>query len=117
MTTQGKSVGSVEVAVPALVNLVALVCLCMFLQLRRSMKPFLTDVTLMREVLGVNGNNVTLQVTGVGALMLTVWALVGLVALNHLYVALEFPCVSVGLGTVAALEGQICTMPALDVSL
>lgn len=33
MTTQGKSVGSVEVAVPALVNLVALVCLCVFLQL------------------------------------------------------------------------------------
>lgn len=81
------------------------------------MEPFLTHVTLMREVLGVNRNNVTLQVARVGALMLTVWALVGLVALNHLYVTLEFACVGVGLGTVAALEGQICTVPALDVSL
>lgn len=81
------------------------------------MEPFLTHVTLMREVLGVNRNNVTLQVARVGALMLTVWALVGLVALNHLYVTLEFACVGVGLRTVAALEGQICAVPALDVSL
>lgn len=33
MATQGKGVRSIEVAVPTLVHLVALVCLCMFLQL------------------------------------------------------------------------------------
>ena len=81
------------------------------------MKAFLTHVTLMGEVLGVNRDNVSFQVTGVGALVLTVRALVGLVALHHLYMTLEFPCVSVGLGTVAALERQICAMLALDVSL
>lgn len=81
------------------------------------MKAFLTHVTLMREVLGVNRDNVSFQVTGVGALVLTVWALVGLVALHHLYMTLEFPCIRVGLGTVAALERQICTVLALDVSL
>lgn len=81
------------------------------------MKAFLAHVTLMGEVLGVNRDNVPFQVTGVGTLVLTVWALMGLVALHHLYVTLEFPCVSVGLRTVAALERQICAMLALDVSL
>lgn len=71
----------------------------------------------MGKVLGVNRDNVPLQVTGVGALVLTVWALVGLVALHHLYVTLEFTSVSIGLGTVAALERQISAMLALDVSL
>lgn len=81
------------------------------------MKAFLAHITLMGEVLCVNGDNVSFQVTGVGALVLTVWALMGLVALHHLYMTLEFPCISVGLRTVAALEGQICSMLALDVSL
>lgn len=117
MATQGESVGSVEVTVPALVHLVALMRLHMFLQLRGPVKAFLTHITLMGKVLSVNRNNMSFQVTGVGALVLTVWALVGLVALHHLYMTLEFPCFSVGLWTVAALERQICTMFALDVSL
>lgn len=81
------------------------------------MKAFLTHVALMRKVLGVNRDNVSFQVTGVGALVLTMWALMGLVALHYLYMTLELPCISVGLGTVAALERQICTVLALDVSL
>lgn len=117
VTTQGEGVGSVEVAMPALVHLVPLVRFRVFLKLRGPVKAFLTHVTLMGEVLGVNGDDVTLQVAGVGALVVTVWALMGLVALHHLQVALEFPCVGVGLGTVAALERQICAMLALDVSL
>lgn len=68
------------------------------------MKAFLAHVTLVGEVLGVNRDNVSFQVTGVGTLVLTVWALMGLVALHHLYMTLEFSCVSVGLRTVAALE-------------
>lgn len=71
----------------------------------------------MGEVLGVNGDYVSFQVTGVGALVLTVWALMGLVALHHLYMTLELPCIGVGLRTVAALERQICAVLALDVSL
>lgn len=117
MATQGERVGRVKVAVPTLVHLVAFVCLGVLLQLRGPVEAFLTHVTLMGEVLGVNGNNVSFKVAGVGALVLTVRTLVGLVALHHLYVTLEFPCVSVGLGTVAALEGQVCAMLALDVSL
>lgn len=81
------------------------------------MKAFLTHITLMGEVLGVNRDNMSFKVTGVGALVLTVWALMGFVALHHLYMTLKFPCISVGLRTVAALERQICTMLALDVSL
>lgn len=57
------------------------------------------------------------QVTGVGALVLTVWTLMGLVALHHLYMTLEFTRISIGLGAMAALEGQICAVLALDVSL
>lgn len=117
MTTQGERVGSVKVAVPTLMHLVAFMCLGVLLQLRWPVKAFLAHVTLMGEVLGVNRNNVSFKVTGVGALMLTVWTLVGLVALHHLYVTLEFPCISVGLGTVVALKGQVCTVLALDVSL
>lgn len=117
VATQGEGVRSVEVAVPALVHLVALVRLCVFLQLRRPVEAFLTHVTLVGEVLGVHRDNVPFQVTGVGALVLTVWALMGLVALHHLYVTLEFPCVGVGLRTVAALEGQIRAVLTLDVSL
>lgn len=52
------------------------------------MKAFLTHVTLVGEVLGVNRDYVSFQVTGVGALVLTVWALMGLVALHHLYMTL-----------------------------
>lgn len=81
------------------------------------MKAFLTHITLVGKVLGVNRDNVSFQVTGVGALVLTVWALMGLVALHHLYMTLEFPCICIRLGTVAALERQICPMLALDVSL
>lgn len=81
------------------------------------MKAFFAHIALMGKVLCVNRNNVSFQVTGVGALVLTVWALVGLVALYHLYMPLEFPCISISLGTVAALEGQIGTVLALDVSL
>lgn len=117
MATQSEGVGSIEVTMSALVHLVSLVCLCMFLQLRGPVKAFLTDVTLMGKVLGVNRDNVSFQVTGVSALVLTMWALVGLVALHHLYMTLQFPCISIGLGTVAAFERQICTMLALDVSL
>lgn len=117
MATQGEGVGSVEVTMPALMHLVALVRLRVFLQLRGPVETFLTHVTLMGKVLGVNRDNVSFQVTGVGALVLTVWTLVGLVALHHLYMTLEFPCVSVGLRTVAALERQICAVLALDVSL
>lgn len=71
----------------------------------------------MGKVLGVYRDNVSFQVTGVGALVLTVWALVGLVALHHLYMTLEFPCICISLRTVAALERQICAMLALYVSL
>lgn len=117
VATQSEGVGSVEVTMAALVNLVALVCLRVFLQLRRPVKAFLTHVALVGEVLGVNGDDVPLQVTGVGALVLTVWTLVGLVALHHLYVTLEFPCVGVGLRTVTALERQIRAVLALYVSL
>lgn len=117
MATQGEGVRSVEVTMPALVHLVALVRLRMFLQLRGPVKAFLTHIALVGEVLGVNRDNVSFQVTGVGALVLTVWALMGLVALYHLYMTLEFPRVSIRLGTVAALERQICSMLALDVSL
>lgn len=45
------------------------------------------------------------------------WTLVGLVALHHFYMTLEFPCIGIGLRTVAALERQICTVLAFDVSL
>lgn len=117
MAAQGEGVGSVEVTMPALVHLVALVRLCVLLQLRGPVKAFLTHVTLMREVLGVHRDNVPFQVTGVSALVLTVWALMGLMALHHFYMTLEFPSISVGLGTVAALERQISAMLALDVSL
>lgn len=81
------------------------------------MEAFLAHVTLVGKVLGVNGDDVPLQVTGVGALVLAVGALVGLVALHHLDVALEFPRVGVRLGTVAALERQIGAVLALYVSL
>lgn len=54
MATQGESVRSIEVTMPTLVHLVALVCLGVFLQLRWPVKAFLTYVTLMGKVLGVN---------------------------------------------------------------
>lgn len=44
---------------PALVHFVALVRLCVLLQLRGPVKAFLAHVTLMGKVLGVNGDNVS----------------------------------------------------------
>lgn len=117
VATQGEGVGGVEVTMPALVHLVALVRLRVLLQLRGPVEAFLAHVALVGEVLGVNGDDVSLQVAGVGALVVAVRTLVGLVALHHLYVPLELPCVGVGLGTVAALERQIGAVLALDVSL
>lgn len=81
------------------------------------MEAFLADVALVREVLGVNRDDVPLQVTRVGALVVAVRALVGLVALHRLDVPLELPRVRVRLRTVAALEGQVGAVLALDVSL
>lgn len=54
MATQSESVGGIEVAMPTLVHLVALVCLGVLLQLGWPVKAFLTHVTLMGKVLGVN---------------------------------------------------------------
>lgn len=117
MAAQGEGVGGVEVTMPTLVHLVALVRLRVLLQLRGPVEAFLAHVTLVGEVLGVNGDDVSLQVAGVGALVVAVRTLVGLVALHHLYVTLQLPRVGVGLGTVAALERQIGAVLALDVSL
>lgn len=117
VAAQGERVRSIEITMPALVHLVALVCFCMFLQLRGPVETFLAHIALMRKVLGVNGDDVPLQVTGVGALVIAVWTLVGLMALHHLYVTLELPGVSISLGTVTTLEGKICTVLALDMSL
>lgn len=117
MATQGKSIGSVEVTMSTLVHFVAFVRLSVFLQFRGPVEAFLAYVTLMREVLGVNRDNVSLKVTGVSALVLTVRTLVGLVALHHFYMTLEFASVGVSLGTVVALEWQIGPVLALDVSL
>lgn len=100
-----------------LVHFVAFVRLSMFLQFRGPVEAFLAYVTLMREVLGVNRDNMSFKVTGVSALVLTVWTLVGLVALHHFYMTLEFTSISVSLGTVVALEWQIGPVLALDVSL
>lgn len=89
----------------------------MLLELRGPVKALFTHFTLVWEVLGVNRNNVPFQVTGVGALVVTVWTLVSFVALKDLCVFLELLVISKGLWAVATLVGQISAMLALDVSL
>lgn len=81
------------------------------------MEPFLAHIALVWEVLGVHGDDVTLQVTRVGALMLAVRALVRLVALEDLHVPLQLLVVCESLGAVAAFERQVSAMFALNVSL
>lgn len=48
------------------------------------MKPFLAHLTLVGEVLGVHRYDVPFEVTGIGALVVTVGALVGFVTLEKL---------------------------------
>lgn len=106
-----------EVTVAALVQPGTFVSLCMFFELRGPVESLLTHITLVREVFGVHRDNVALQVTGVGALVLAVRTLVRLVALEDLHVPLQLPLVREGLGAVSTLEGQLSAVLTLYVGL
>lgn len=62
-------------------------------------------------------DDVALQVTRIGALVLTVWALVSLVALEDLHVPLQVLVISKRLWAVSTLERELSTMLALYMSL
>lgn len=81
------------------------------------MEAFFAHVTLVWKVLGVHGDDVTLQVAGIGALVLTVWALVSLVALEDIHVPLQVLVVSERLGAVSTFKRQLGAMLALYMSL
>ena len=102
---------------PTLVHLVALVGLGMLLELGGPVETLLANIALVGEVLGVHRDDVAFEVRGVGALVLAVWTLVGLVALYHLHVSLQLQLVGIGLRAMAALVGEVCPMLALNVSL
>lgn len=81
------------------------------------MKAFFTHVALVRKVLGVHRDDVALQVTRIGALVLTVWALVSLVALEDIHVPLQIFVISKRLWAVSTLKRELSTMLALYMSL
>lgn len=81
MATENKRVCVFKVAVSALVEFLGAVGDRVLLEFRRPVEAFATDGTLVWIVLGVNRYNMAFQVTGVGALVVTVGTMVGLVLL------------------------------------
>lgn len=81
------------------------------------MEAFFAHVALVWKVLSVHRDDVALQVTRIGALVLTVWALVSLVALEDVHVPLQVLVVSERLRAVSTLKRQLSAMLALYVSL
>lgn len=63
MPTENKGICDFEVAMPALVQLLGLMRSRVLFQLGRPVKALSADLAFMGVVFGVNGNNVTLQVT------------------------------------------------------
>lgn len=117
MPTQSERVRDLKVAVPTLVHLVAPVRFRVLFELGRPVEAFFAHVALVRKVLGVHGDDVALQVARIGALVLTVWALVSLVALENLHVPLQVLVVGKCLRAVSALERQLGAVLGLYVSL
>lgn len=117
VTAEYKRVGSLKIAVPTLVDLFPFVGLAMLFELRGPVETFLADLALVREVLRVNGDDVPLEVTGVGALVIAMRALVGLVALKEFGVLLQLLLVGEGLRAVFAFEGQVSPVLGFDVRL
>lgn len=81
------------------------------------MEAFFAHIALVWKVLGVHRDDVALQVTRIGALVLTVRALVSLVALEGLHVLLQVLVISKRLWAVSTLKWQLSTMLALYMSL
>lgn len=81
------------------------------------MEALFTHVALVREVFGVHRDDVTLQVAGIGALVVAVRTLVSLVALKDLRVPLELSVIGEGLRALSTLKGKVCAVFALYVSL
>lgn len=117
VAAQREGVRRLVIAVPALVHFIPLVRFSVLFQFGGSVEALLAHVALVREVFGVHRDDVALQVAGVGAFVFAVRTLVSLVALEDLRVRLELLVVGEGLRTVATLEGQVCAVFALYVSL
>lgn len=81
------------------------------------MKALLAHITLVWKVFRVHRDDMTLQVTGIGAFVLAVRTLVSLVTLEDLSVPLELLVVGERLWAVATLEGQFSPVFALYMSL
>lgn len=114
--TEYKRIGRFEVTVPTLVDLFPFMGLAMLFELRGPVEAFLTHLTLVGKILGVHRNDVSLQVTGVGALVVTVGTLVSLMPLEELRVLLQLLLVGEGLGTVLTFKGQVGAVFGFDVS-
>lgn len=117
MATENKRVGNFEVAVAALVEFLGAVGHRVLLQLGRPVEAFTTDGTFVWVVLGVNGDDMALQVTGVGALVVTVGTKVGLILLVRKSVLHQLLLLGEGLETALAFVRHLFAMLRLDVSL
>lgn len=117
MAAERERVRYLKIAVPALMYFIPLVSFGVFFQFRGSVEALLAHVALVREVFSVHRDDVTLQVAGIGALVVAVRALVSLVALKDLRVPLELFVIGEGLRAVSALEGKLRAVFALYVSL
>lgn len=104
VAAQDERVGGLEVAVAAVMDLLALVRLAVFLEFGGAVEAFVAHVALVGELLGVDGNDVAFQVAGVGALVVAVGALVGFMALKELSVLQQVLLVAERLGALFALE-------------
>lgn len=78
VATEHERISDPEAAVATLVQFFSLVSGRVLFKLRGPVKAFSTRGALMRVFLSVNRNDVALQITGVGAAMLAVHALVAL---------------------------------------
>lgn len=110
-------VGDLEVAVATLVQFLGFVRCRVFLKLGWPVEAFPAYGALVRVVFSVHGNDVPFQVTGVGAAMLAVAALVSASVLVCRGVLSQLVLLGEGLAAALAAERQLAAVLCFHVRL
>lgn len=113
---QYKRIWRFKVTVSTLMYLFTFMGFTMLFELWWTMEAFLTYLAFVGKILCMNWNNVSLQVTGVGALMVTVWTLMSLMPLKQFCVLLQLLFICKSLGTVLTFKRQVIPVFGFDMS-
>ncbi len=117
MAAENERVCDLEIAVAALVQFLGFMRRRVFLKLGRPVEAFPADGAFMRVVFSVHGNDMPLQVAGVGAAMIAVAALVSPSVLVRSRMLRQLVFLAEGLAAALAVKRQFATVLRLHMCL